>query len=237
MPTQWTLDLALDTLVSDNYRYDVLHALACTFFEQSDADHDADNKPFTVRLAQPTPAGTRLTLAWLRDDPPPATVVPTALRLGPRHVDVIAFRADKTPLNTLGGTSTAHRIHFEVTSPTKFRHNGSDYPLPDPYLTYAGLARRLHVLSPNSVDVNLARSLARSIVIYRHDIHTEAFTWHGSPSAGFTGSVTFGIPTTSPLDSRRLFIKLTHFATIAGVGHGTTHGLGAVQLAKPRVGR
>jgi len=130
--TQWTLGLALTTELADDSRYDVLHALACTFFEPADADHDAADKPFAVRLAPPTPTGSALTLAWLPDTPPPVTAIPAALRLGPRTVPVTAFGSDLTPLADLGTGTSAGRVRYRAVSPTHLRHHGRDYPLPDP---------------------------------------------------------------------------------------------------------
>lgn len=231
MPTQWTLDLSLTKPVDERYRHDVLHALACMFFEQPDDNHDADIKPFTVRLDPPTATGSRLTLTWLRPDPPPTAAVPTALRLGPHQTDVTAFRSTKIPL-TVDAPVGNRRVTFDVRSPATFRHNGSDYPLPDPYLTFSGLARRLLATNPASINADHARTLARSIIVHDHDIQTRPFLWHGNPTTGFIGPVTFGIPTTTTPDNRRLFAILNNFAPAAGIGRGTTHGLGAVNVER-----
>jgi len=228
MPTQWTLDLALTSALAERSHYDILHSLACNFFEQPDSDHDAEHKPFTIRMDTPTPAGTRLTFAWLPDEPPPVSAVPTTLRLGPHHVEVTGFRTRKTTLEHLGADTPGRRVRFRFVSPTKFRQYGHDYPLPDPHLTYAGLARRYLQVKPGPDDV--ARELARTVVVYQHNIHTATFTWHGRRSAGFLGTVTFGIPDHSPPAVQRLFAGLNHLATIAGLGHGTTHGLGATDI-------
>jgi CRISPR-associated endoribonuclease Cas6 len=228
MPTQWTFDLDLTTDLADGYRYDVLHAVTCRFFEQPDSDHDAEHKPFAVRLTSPTPARSTLTLSWLSDDPAPATVIPTTFQLGPNHTNVTGLHMRKTPLADLGASPTGSRVTYRVLSPTKFRHHGRDYPLPDPYLTYNSLARRYRALSPDNVTDDTAREVARSVVVYSHDIRTQPFTWHDATSAGFIGSVTFGLPRACTPAARSLFATLNDFATIAGIGHGTTHGLGAV---------
>jgi hypothetical protein len=230
MPTQWTIDLALTADVAGHYRYDALHAVACGFFEQSGSDHDSERKPFAVRLAEQSAVGATLALVWLPDEPPPATVTPTTLRLGPCHGEVTAFRVTKTLLAGLGCGATPGRVRLRALSPTKFRHHGRDYPLPDPHLTYHGLARRVSALSPGIIVDDVVRELTRSVVVYDHDIRTESFSWHGGRSAGFVGSVTFGIPRTCGPAVRRAFAVLNEFAAIAGVGHGTTHGLGAVRI-------
>jgi len=232
MPTKWTLDLTLTAALSDDYRYDVLHGIACAFFEQPASDHDAEHKPFSVRLSAPTPTGARLELAWLPDTPPPATAVPATLRLGPHQADITAFDVRKVPLASLGADSGVSRVRYRTMSPVKYRHHGRDYPLPDPYLTYSSLIRRYLALAPEpprQFDAGSIRELPRSVVVYGHDIRTQAFTWHGRRSAGFVGWVSFGLPhDCSPL-ARRLFATVNDLAAIAGIGHGTTHGLGAVE--------
>jgi CRISPR-associated endoribonuclease Cas6 len=228
MPTQWTLELAEAGAVAGAHRYDVLHGVACAFFEQDSSDHDAGLKPFTVRLD----LGTRLTLTWLPDDPPPPAVIPTRLRLGSAQVEVTGFRMHKAALDTIGANLAGGRVRFRTSSPVKFRHHGRDYPLPDPHLTFAGLARRWQRLHPVADDQSI-RELVNAVVVYRHNIHTESFVWHGQPSAGFVGTVTFGLPHTCSPDLRGLFATLCGFAAFAGLGHGTTHGLGAVDVDNP----
>ena len=90
----------------------------------------------------------RLELAWLPDTPPPATAVPTTLRLGPHQADISAFHVRKVPLASLGAGSGASRVRYRTLNPVKYRHHGRDYPLPDPYLTYSGLLRRYLALAP-----------------------------------------------------------------------------------------
>jgi hypothetical protein len=237
MPTKWILDLTLTAALSDDYRYDVLHGIACAFFEQPASDHDAEHKPFAVRLSAPTPTGARLELAWLPDTPPPATAVPTTLRLGPHQADIVAFNAHKLPLASLGTESGVTRVRYRTLSPVKYRHHGRDYPLPDPYLTYSGLIRRYLTLAteiPEPVDADTIRELPRSVVVYGHDIRTQTFTWHGRRSAGFVGWVNFGLPHDCSPNARRLFATVNDLAAIIGIGHGTTHGLGAVEIETPR---
>ena len=70
----------------------------------------------------------------------------------------------------------------------------------------------------------------RTALLYAHDIHTEPYVWHGARSAGFIGTVSLGLPRSASPGAYRLFATLNGFALIAGLGHGTTHGLGAVDL-------
>jgi CRISPR/Cas system endoribonuclease Cas6 (RAMP superfamily) len=121
-------------------------------------------------------------------------------------------------------------VRYRTLSPVKIRHHSRDYPLPDPYLTYTGLIRRYRILRPDLVDEDSAVELPRDVVVYSHDIRTQPFTWHGDRSAGYVGRVTFGVTQKCSPPARTLFAVLNNFATIAGLGHGTTHGLGAVEV-------
>jgi CRISPR/Cas system endoribonuclease Cas6 (RAMP superfamily) len=56
-------------------------------------------------------------------------------------------------------------------------------------------------------------------------------TWHGQRTAGFVGTVVFGLSAKASAQTGRLFATLSRFAGYAGLGHGTTHGLGAVNVA------
>jgi CRISPR/Cas system endoribonuclease Cas6 (RAMP superfamily) len=227
VPTQWTLELASSVDLHSQWRYDTLHGIACGFFEQSGSDHDADSKPFAVRHHD-----RLLTLTWLAETPPPVTATPVAVRFRARPVPVDAvstrrstYAADMhTPIGS-------RRVRLTFVSPTLFRKRGSDYVLPDPYLTYSSLGRRYLAVHPDGCTDEDVRTLAQTAVIYDHDIRTEPFAWHGSRSAGFIGTVTFGLPHTYTEPVRRLFSTLNRFAQLAGVGHGTTHGLGAVDVS------
>jgi hypothetical protein len=234
VPTQWTLNLAhsVDLRSATDQAaspHDVLHAVGCSFFSEADADHDADTKPFATHPVGPLHAIAGLTMTWLPDRLPPAAI-PTHTRLRGTTITITAMRHRSTPVARLGAELTGRRVRLAVTTPAHFRHHGRDYPLPDPYIMYTSLGRRLCAANPNTAAPEQLRELAQSVVVYTHDIHTEPFTWHGTRSAGFIGTVTVGIPIQTPPPIRRLFNTLNGFAAFAGIGHGTTHGLGAVTV-------
>jgi len=210
---------------------DRLHAVACGMLETADGGHADGDKPFAVRPLLPASgdvAGWELGLCWLVEQPPPRPVGDgmTAVRFGPRTVSVLASTVERVPLATLTDVARPERVMFDVLSPALFSRSGSDYPLPDPRLVYAGLGRRLAgVAGPDQV-----RELAGAVRLYRHDIRTEPVSWHGQRTAGFIGTVVFGLSGKASTETARLFAMLSRFAGYAGLGHGTTHGLGAVNV-------
>ncbi|KXK58999.1 hypothetical protein AWW66_26580 [Micromonospora rosaria] len=212
--------------------HDHLHALACRIFEGPNEAHHADDKPFTARLLGPAATCLGVTLTWLPDTPPPVTVLPEQLRLGSRKYDVTGAQMRRTPLEHLADVTPGRRVRLAVTTPAKFRQHGRDYPLPDPYLIYSTLARRFRSAGGQATDDDV-RDLSRSALLYAHDIHTEAYQWHNTTTAGFVGTISLGLPRTASPTVTRLFATLNGFATLAGIGHGTTHGLGAVALLTP----
>ncbi|KWX00142.1 hypothetical protein TH66_14610 [Carbonactinospora thermoautotrophica] len=236
MPTRWTIDLAEDPGDPLHTRYDAVHGIACALLEHPHSDHTATTKPFAARVT-PTPgglaAGPRITLTWLTD-PPPAVTIPAALPVGPWRVPVVATGQEIIPYPALEAAPVAYRVRFDVTSPAVFHHHGRDYPLPDPHITYTSLARRYLALrgATGTLTPEQARELAKTVTVRDHDIRTRPFTWHGRVSVGFTGTVTFHIPRDTPHPLAAAFTTLSLFAGLAGLGRGTTHGLGAVTVTR-----
>jgi CRISPR-associated endoribonuclease Cas6 len=235
MPTRWTLTLPADARLGVLATPDRLHGLACRAFESEDVDHTGGDKPFAVRPLRrqdaPVP-GWALVLSWQRHGTPP---VPAQVRLGPVTVPVVATTTETATFAAIAGGDPAERVTLAVRSSATFSRNGSDYPLPDPAVMYMSLARRFTAAGwPVGDEV---RDLARAVRLYRHDIHTEPVSWHGQRTAGFVGSVTVGLSGHAPDGAARLFGALSRFAEYAGVGRGTTHGFGAVDVLDLRARR
>lgn len=231
MPIQWTLKLAEPVNLEKSTWPDILHAIGCQFFEQPSTNHTVNHKPFTTRHAGELHTLTGVVLNWLLDQPPPVADIPEELRLGTNIRIVEETNIRRTRFTDIATKDAGRRIKLAFTTPTHIRHHGTNYLLPDPYLVYTGLGRRLRSLHPDSCTDEHLRVLTHAVVIHEHDIHTETFSWHGTRSTGFLGTTTFGIPATTSTETHSLFRTLNGLATIAGVGHGTTHGLGAVRIA------
>ncbi|WP_204293226.1 CRISPR system precrRNA processing endoribonuclease RAMP protein Cas6 [Micromonospora gifhornensis] len=218
--------------LSEQPHHDHLHALACQIFEDAGGAHHADDKPFTARLLGPPDKCAGVVLTWLPDTPPPVAAPPERLRFGARWCEVTGAQMRRIPLDRLAERTPGRRVRLAVVTPAKFRQHGRDYPLPDPYLIYSTLARRFRSAGGQAADDDV-RELSRSALLYAHDIHTEPYRWHGTTSAGFIGTITLGLPRAATPSACRLFASFNGFALIAGLGHGTTHGLGAIDLPPP----
>jgi hypothetical protein len=237
MPRQWTLELAAEPQRPVGWRFDVLHAIACSVFEQPDGGHGANEKPFTVRTGE---HGTRtIVLTWLDDRNVPVVRLPELIVVGDEKIALGKIQESAYDYDEIEAAPAATGLGFTVSTPALFKHHGYNYALPDPYVTFASLARRYRAYRPESgPDDDLIRELGRTVMIVRHRIKTERFSWHGRTDFGFTGDVEFTLGATADRQIREAFGTLGAFAGVAGIGRGTTHGLGATTVTtKPALTR
>jgi CRISPR/Cas system endoribonuclease Cas6 (RAMP superfamily) len=215
------------------WRFDVLHAIACSVFERPGDTHDAGDKAFSVRAGHRT-----ITLAWLDTAAPQKILLPDEVLVGDERIRAAGVRETVRRYEAIEAHATVPELDFAVSTPTLFRHNGHNYPLPDPYVAFAGLARRYRTYRPNAdMGSEVVKELGRSVMVVRHRLKTEQFSWHGRTDSGFVGTFTFRLgPQASP-HARKAFTTLGTFAAIAGLGRGTTHGLGATSVTTPRRAR
>jgi hypothetical protein len=234
MPLRWTLELAEEPKRPLTWRFDVLHAIACRFFAEQEDRHAANDKSFSVSLAD---SRRSLRLIWLDDRTDPPVEPPEKVQVGDEEIAVASAKPDRVGYEEIEQSPAATGLRFTVVTPALFRHNGYTYPLPDPYVTFASLARRHRTYRPGGeLSDDAIRDLGRAVRVTRHRIRTQRFSWHGHTDSGFTGEVEFGLAPSAPAELRRAFTTLGAFAELAGIGRGTTHGLGAtfVNTIDPR---
>jgi CRISPR-associated endoribonuclease Cas6 len=229
MPRQWTLELAAEPERPMGWRFDVLHAIACSVFEQPDGRHDSNEKAFAVRTGLHS---TRtIVLTWLDDLNVPVAGPPELILVGDEKIPLAGIQETAYGYDEIEAGPITTELGFTVSTPALFKHHGHNYPLPDPYITFASLARRYRTYRPETgPDDDLIRELGRTIMIVRHRIKTERFSWHGRTDSGFTGEVEFTLGAGAGRQAREAFGRLGTFAGIAGIGRGTTHGLGATTV-------
>jgi CRISPR-associated endoribonuclease Cas6 len=230
MPRQWTLELAAEPERPIGWRFDVLHAIACAAFEQPGGGHDANEKAFAVRTGPR--GGRRIVLTWLDDHTMPDVQLAGTVLVGEEKIPVADVHEITVGYDEIEAAQARTELGFAVSTPALFRHNGHNYPLPDPYVTFASLARRYRAYRPQApLDDDRVRELGRAVTVARHRIKTERFSWHGRTDSGFTGEVAFQLAAGTGPEIRRAFTTLGAFAGIAGIGRGTTHGLGETTVS------
>ncbi|SEG48811.1 CRISPR-associated protein, Cas6 family [Thermomonospora echinospora] len=226
MPVSWGLELAGQPSRPLRWRFDVLHAIACRFFEGPDAVHEANEKCFSVRVGE---NGRRVVLTWLDDRAVPQVVIPGRLQVGSdEEIAVAAAERTAVGFEDIETGPVRTRWRLMVQTPALFRHHGLNYPLPDPQVMFAGLARRYRALRPDAApDEEVVRQMGRRVATLRYRLRTERFSWHGRTDAGFVGQVELGLARSATTEAARAFTTLGIFAGLAGLGRGTTHGLGS----------
>lgn len=237
MPARWTLTLTAERPSAERPVSPAqLHGLAATLLEGTGTDHHAQHKPYTISplLAAPRPGTAVLRLGWLPDDPRPDLDLLTGhtARLGSQFFTVTDATEEFTPYPLLCQTAPARRAVLRFLSATYFSRSGRWYPLPDPTLLYGGLARRWNLFAPPyaHLDEPQEKELLTSLVLSAHDIASRPVDLGAGSRIGFTGHAAFTLLGEPPPPLAQLFTALSLFATAAGIGAQTTHGLGTVDV-------
>lgn len=213
------------------------HGVACALLESADSAHRAHVKPFSVWPLLPlSPEEHLLRLHWLAIAPPESLQrLPGHLYIGRARLRVEDAQLAETSYAAMLREPPTRRVELRFRSPTRFRRNGRDYLLPDPGLLLGSLARRWDALCPDglAVDPRALRRLVDEVLLARHRLQTELVDT-GSTKAGFVGEALLVLPPDVEAEAAAVLGSLTAFAAFAGIGHQTTHGLGAVEVTTRR---
>jgi CRISPR-associated endoribonuclease Cas6 len=137
-------------------------------------------------------------------------------------------------------TAPDGQITFQFTSPTTFRSNGRDLPLPLPELVFSSLLERWNLFAPLAFPPEVRRFASDCLEIRRYRLRARTISLKDERlRTGMSGEVTFR---THNYD--RYWMSLIHtlaeYAQYAGVGAGTALGLGQARrltaLQKPGAG-
>lgn len=236
MPTRWNLDLTDEVVTGLGSGSDELYRLARHFLfpDGIEDKRDEEPRPFAVRAGHPDDRlgrGPRITLSWLKEDgEPPRPASPPVVTCGRKQTEVAAASRQSIPYETLETAPVTTRVRFSFHTPAVIKHHDHDYPLPEPYVTYVSLGRRYLALRQGTLTWDLVRDVARSAAVRDHDVRTRDCRWEGHTHVGYTGTATFAVSDDAPAEVREAFTTLSLFAGLAGLGRGTTHGLGAVDV-------
>lgn len=205
--------------------------------------HSLTHKPFSISI------GDDLSRSALRDAVMNGASrfllhyfgpMPEAIQAHCRRRRVLIFPSRKVTIlkavssittfsHLLQSSGEPSQIRFQFTSPTTFRRQGQNLPLPFPDLVFHSLLQRWNTFSPLQVSPHLAENLSR-ILLSRYQIRTEMVPFSDYKIIGFVGNCTFSLPPTIPAPERRMLHALARFAEFAGVGYKTTMSLGSTLL-------
>jgi CRISPR/Cas system endoribonuclease Cas6 (RAMP superfamily) len=133
------------------------------------------------------------------------------------------------------------KCRFHFYSPTTFRNNGVDIPLPDPRSVFRSYEKTWNAFVPEAlrIDAKWISFADQAIVINRiYDLKTERWLFAGGERGavtGYIGNVDFSLLPKSKLDSEwedfylvgaAIFRTLSAFSFYSGTGYHPTIGLG-----------
>ncbi len=126
----------------------------------------------------------------------------------------------------LAGAEPERQIGFTFVSPTAFKSQGRHVPIPLPDLVFGSLLERWNARAPAAFPAEVKRYAAECLAISRYDLASRYVPGkEGGLRMGGMGAITF---TTLNYDRYWMGVLLTlaDFALYAGVGAGTTMGMG-----------
>ena len=148
--------------------------------------------------------------------------------------DPWAGRADYTGLvqrYTLAPGAHPRDVTLRFASPTLFRSEGRDVPLPLPALVFDGYLRKWNTFSPLALPEEAKRYATECVALGRFRLrsHLVSFEQGGKGAhVGFTGEVHFRFLVGDAYWTR-VMLLLAGYAFWAGSGYRTTMGLGQTQ--------
>lgn len=214
-----------------------LHGLACVLFEgMSDAEHEGQEKPFSVWPLASVPDGWLLRAAWLGAGFPQTVLAACGqLRIGPVTCTVTDVALRPVSFGELAETPTCGGARIEFRSPAYFSQNGERVVAPDPRLIAGSWRRRWNASVAPSSDLVMGdeewRDTHRALRLTEFDLRTvKRDTGYGRQQSGFTGTAMLRFTKGTPPAMRVRFGALARFAEFCGTGAQTTHGFGATAV-------
>ena len=223
-----------------------LHGLACALFEGAySADHDGQEKPFSIWPLTSVADGWLLRAAWLSGGFPRSVLATCGqLRVGPKTCTVTDLALRPLSFAELVGGPSCGGVRLDFRSPTYFSQNGSGVVTPDPRLIAGSWCRRWNARADPglAIEEEQWRAVSQALRLAEFDLRTQRRdNGYGRQQPGFTGTATLRVDKTASPEVRAAFTTMARFAEFSGTGAQATHGFGAttvtllsVPLTSPR---
>ncbi len=117
------------------------------------------------------------------------------------------------------------RVRLFFASPTTFRSQGRNVPLPLPGLVFGSLAERWNAFSSIAISPEVREYAEECLAVAQCHVRTRTVEVAGGKQVGFVGSCTYAALRHEPY-WLRVTRLLAAFAFYSGVGYKTTMGLG-----------
>jgi CRISPR-associated endoribonuclease Cas6 len=177
----------------------------------------------------PLAPGRIIELDYTRFQVSAVATTPSAGRLG-SWAFATTYSELSSPL-LLARDTAPRRLSLELASPTAFKQAGKHVPLPLPDLAFGSLLERWNAFAPVAFPPELRRYAAECLAISRYKLASRAVPIKdGGLRVGAVGQVTY---TTINYDRYWMSLVgvLAAFALFAGVGAGTSQGMGQCRQA------
>ena len=210
---------------------DHVHAVMTGWLRESDDEHTASEKPYTVRRIETTALGVEVEVSTLTsgagDRLVSALAAATDVRLGRQRLSVLSVQpiglADWDDL--LDSATPAERVRFEVTSPMVFRPGRRITVMPAPGLVFGHLRARWSRWAPADRQPHLDLATTE-ILTSRLEGTTRGWAARRQTWPGFVGTVEYDLGAVEPRD-QMVLTALASLAPFCGIGANTTVGMGA----------
>ena len=124
----------------------------------------------------------------------------------------------------------APAIQLEFESPTSFRSQGLNVPLPLPRLVFHGLREKWESHSPVHLGDDLLEKIEAHIGVAAHEVRSMMASYGRAKSVGFVGWARYRGFKETPEPLLRAVHLLGDFAFYAGTGLRTTMGMGMTRV-------
>jgi len=248
MPYQVTVTLASDAPAQlPNTCGRALHAQFFSWLQHGDgllADHvhdEVEPRPFTLSPLRPLKNGHLQFHLNLLDDPlweplwagmaqsGRVELVNNSFRLVQDELKVCRRTYEQVATEAEGGTL----IRLRFLSPTAFRSNDMNYPLPDPVKIYQSWLARWNQFAPPDLryNISLLDVVQAHVAPSYLRIGSEVLGFGNYKLIGFHGLVSLRImrPRLLGTEVLRRLNALADYATYCGTGHRTSMGMGQTE--------
>lgn len=139
-----------------------------------------------------------------------------------------------------GGAAAFRDIYRDIgssavlrfVSPTTFRRQGLNVPLPDPGLVYGSLWQKWRRFSDVDVEQEVFDEMTAALALSGAEIRTRVWKFPRFKMMGFAGLTRFELVRGVCSDARKLFGGLSSLASYSGVGYRTAMGMGQCVLVE-----
>lgn len=240
MPSRWFVPI--DGIGPGDARLEHIHAAVSRWFDDSTAEHNANDKPYSV---SPLTEGHQRRLGveigtltgWAEERLSTATRKGRTIRLGPtRHPLLGAVLLHQTSWDRLAQPTGGRRWRLTFATPTTFRSGDRSSPLPHVPTILTGLARAWDVWSGQPKWQRDPKTIAAAWVSDLDLTNDIVTLWRRNPRNNQRTSVllsgalgTIEIRCDSP-EAARVVEPLLRLAEYSGVGSQTGKGLGVTRV-------